>query len=830
MALYDAFISYSHAKDKPIAAELQSAVQRLGKPWYRRRALRVFRDDTSLSATPSLWPSIEQALGQSRFLILLASPEAAASPWVNKEVAYWLEHKSADTLLVAVTDGVLVWDDTINDFDVRKARPLPPALKGRFAAEPKWVDLSTYREGADKRDAKFTELAADFAAAIRGMPKEDLLSQEVKQQRRALRLAWSAASMLLAFAVVATTAGVLAYRAQQEAVAQRNRAEQTLAAATETANGMVYNLAQRFKFVVGIPVELVKDILDRAVALQQQLAKSGQTTPALRESEAAALIDISFALVRIGDTTGAFAAAERARQINEDLVSTDPGNGGWLNSLSISYSRLGNVLMRQGKYAEALAAYEKGRAITQKLVDRDPDNTEWQDNLSIGYEKIGDALREQGRLEPAKLALALDAYRAALAIRLKLNERDQVKDAWRFGLAVAYAKVGDALTFQGRAADALASYRSALPILLKLTASQAGNSEWQNELVVLYGKIGEAELAQRGYSEALDAFQNCLAVLRQLLVHDSENGEWQEMSALGYQKVADVLKEQSKLAEALEAYQKSLSISQKLAERDSRNTARRNTIALIYSSIGALLAAQRKNAEALEAYQQGLAIWQKLVVDEPDNDRWRYGLSVMYEQIGGVLMSEGRLAEALDRYQTALTEALALVERNQGSAFLQRALSVQYIEVGDVLQMQGKLDDALAQYRNSLAIRQQLASSDKDNALRQPDLTFIIGRIGSMAHRFVLARDFNKALATIDQAIALAPDTISFYASRAAALMFLGRVDEARALYLRYRGTKNVQGEQSWEASVLEDFAELHQTGLTHPLMAEIEASFADRG
>ena len=84
MALYDAFISYSHAKDKPIAAELQSAVQRLGKPWYRRRALRVFRDDTSLSATPSLWPSIEQALGQSRYFILLASPEASKSKWVNK--------------------------------------------------------------------------------------------------------------------------------------------------------------------------------------------------------------------------------------------------------------------------------------------------------------------------------------------------------------------------------------------------------------------------------------------------------------------------------------------------------------------------------------------------------------------------------------------------------------------------------------------------------------------------------------------------------------------------------------------------------------------------
>src|ERR1700751_5932792 len=107
MALYDAFISYSHAKDKPIAAALQSKVQTLGKPWYRRRALRLFRDDTSLSATPGLWLRIEQALGQSRFLILRASPEAAASQWVDKEVAYWLDRKGPDTLLIALTDGDL---------------------------------------------------------------------------------------------------------------------------------------------------------------------------------------------------------------------------------------------------------------------------------------------------------------------------------------------------------------------------------------------------------------------------------------------------------------------------------------------------------------------------------------------------------------------------------------------------------------------------------------------------------------------------------------------------------------------------------------------------
>jgi hypothetical protein len=41
---YKAFLSYSHAADGKLAPALQSALHRFAKPWYRKRAIKVFRD------------------------------------------------------------------------------------------------------------------------------------------------------------------------------------------------------------------------------------------------------------------------------------------------------------------------------------------------------------------------------------------------------------------------------------------------------------------------------------------------------------------------------------------------------------------------------------------------------------------------------------------------------------------------------------------------------------------------------------------------------------------------------------------------------------------
>jgi len=102
---FDAFVSYSHAADGRLAPEVQRGLQRLAKRVFQRRALTVFRDETGLSTNPHLWGSIESALDASTWFILLASPEAARSEWVAREVATWIARKPLDHLLIVVTDG-----------------------------------------------------------------------------------------------------------------------------------------------------------------------------------------------------------------------------------------------------------------------------------------------------------------------------------------------------------------------------------------------------------------------------------------------------------------------------------------------------------------------------------------------------------------------------------------------------------------------------------------------------------------------------------------------------------------------------------------------------
>jgi tetratricopeptide (TPR) repeat protein len=254
-------------------------------------------------------------------------------------------------------------------------------------------------------------------------------------------------------------------------------------------------------------------------------------------------------------------------------------------------------------------------------------------------------------------------------------------------------------------------------------------------------------------------------------------------------------------------------------------------LSVAYNKVGDVLVAQGNLPEALKFFRDGLAIREHLAKADPNNAGWQRGLAVSYVKIGDVLVAQFNLPEALKFFRDGLAIAERLAKADPNNSGWQRDLSVSYNKIGDVLVAQGKLPEALKSYRESLAIREHLTKAHPSNVQWRNVRQFTINRIGGLAYRLVLAGDFSNALDAADQVVALAPDRLWLHVNRAHALMFLGRVEEARAIYLAHRGARNASasGEKSWETAVLEDFAELRAAKLAHPLMDEIEQLFTAR-
>ncbi len=104
----------------------------------------VFRDKTELGASGDLPTSITRALGQSRVLIILCSPAAAASPWVAQEILEFKKLGRLDPIVAVLIDG-----EPNSKLPSRECYPEPlryhlhpdHSLNFDKKAEPIWVDF-----------------------------------------------------------------------------------------------------------------------------------------------------------------------------------------------------------------------------------------------------------------------------------------------------------------------------------------------------------------------------------------------------------------------------------------------------------------------------------------------------------------------------------------------------------------------------------------------------------------------------------------------------------------------------------------------------------------
>ena len=109
---YNAFISYKHVSpDLEVARRLHTILENYRIPGKLRESSgirkidRIFRDREELNVSADLGKKIEEALLHSDYLILICSPESKASEWVQREVAFFLQHHSPENVLTVLVRG-----------------------------------------------------------------------------------------------------------------------------------------------------------------------------------------------------------------------------------------------------------------------------------------------------------------------------------------------------------------------------------------------------------------------------------------------------------------------------------------------------------------------------------------------------------------------------------------------------------------------------------------------------------------------------------------------------------------------------------------------------
>lgn len=214
---YKAFISYSHA-DARWAQWIHRALERYRVParllaergLASNRLHPVFRDRDELSSSSSLSGAIQAALQASENLVVVCSPAAAKSRWVNEEVQVFKAMGRGGRIFCLIVDG-----DPGSCF--------PPALADD---EPLGADVRPQADGPNNAKLK-------LIAGMLGIPFGELKDRE---QRRRARLFGYAAAASIALAGIMTALAITAILSGREAERNRVLAEQSLADAEAVAS------------------------------------------------------------------------------------------------------------------------------------------------------------------------------------------------------------------------------------------------------------------------------------------------------------------------------------------------------------------------------------------------------------------------------------------------------------------------------------------------------------------------------------------------------------------------------------------------------------------
>ncbi|NOR40297.1 MAG: TIR domain-containing protein, partial [Gammaproteobacteria bacterium] len=211
---YKAFISYSH-QDEAWASGLHKALESYTVPRrlvggqgahgvIPKKLSPVFRDRDDLSSAVDLSEKVQDALQDSESLIVVCSPAAANSRWVNEEIRLFRSLGRGDRIFCVIVDG----DPKAVDPD---EACFPPALlepDSGVSHEPLAADARKWEDGKSLAKLK-------LVSAILGI-RLDKLRQREQQRKRRLRGLAVLSSIAIVALVLTTLVSRMAENARRE--------------------------------------------------------------------------------------------------------------------------------------------------------------------------------------------------------------------------------------------------------------------------------------------------------------------------------------------------------------------------------------------------------------------------------------------------------------------------------------------------------------------------------------------------------------------------------------------------------------------------------------
>ena len=348
---YWAFLSYSH-RDAGAAGRLHRMLETfrvpprlVGRPTALgpapRRFAPVFRDREELAADAHLRERLRDALERSRFLIVLCSPAAAASPWVEQEIVQFKVLHGADRVLAVIVDG----EPRASEQPGREAEEcFPAALRVRVDADGRLTDeradpiAADLRPGQDGARLGLLKLIARMLEV--GL---DELIQRDAHRRQVLFATVAGISAAVALGMGGLALAALA--ARNEAIAARDEARVQRGQAEGLVEFMVGDLQEKLEPKVRLDV--LGSVADRAMAYYAVQTHHAMDEDALgRRSRV--LTMLGWIEQDRGQTEKAEALLEQAAESARRLVARDPKNPQRLFELARIEEHLGNIALQRG--------------------------------------------------------------------------------------------------------------------------------------------------------------------------------------------------------------------------------------------------------------------------------------------------------------------------------------------------------------------------------------------------------------------------------------------------------------------------------------------------